>query len=919
MSIVVRTRALMSSGARSRRTWIGVAAAVALIAGSWAAPAMATAPVGGCTTTWQGAASGGLWSTAGNWTGGWVPGSATHTSDEVCIASTATVTLDNGPYTVAAINDNGSFATSPGSLLGSSGLTNPSLTITGTGVPASSLGAVVSTNATLTVQSGASLSATSLSMGATPGGKATLGGAGSVTVAGDIAFSGGDIQGPGTALALAQTGTHNFTVGTGNGANSYLYYATITTPNNVSFTGTTLFSFTDLTTTGNLIVGSGAALTQNSTLSAHGVVTSGTGGAVGPSLTLTGTSSSVAANLTVGGLTVNSGASLSIPTGVKVTSNAGSGHVTGLLTGAGEFDVTGSNTTTVDATGTLSVAAVKIDGGSLTTAAGSTVNVTGVTFNSGTWNSSGAASVGSGGLNATSTSTFPSLVGPGSITVAGDVTLAGAETSGNLSLAQTGSHNFSISNGIQGQSYIYNATITTPNAISDSGTTLYSGATVTAAGNLELAPGANLAQSSTLSFGGITTTVGTTATVQPGLTITGTTSSLGADVSVQDITVASGGRLFVPSPRVLTVPSPHLLTVNSGGSLTGNGRVAGAVVNNGTVAPGTNATGSTVGTLTVGTYTQSGTGAAAIQESASGNDKISVTGATPVAFSGKVAVTTLTGYSPASGASITVVSAPSASGVPVFGSPLSTTDDLAVNHYGTPIASGNDVVVVRPAVAPKATVTPSTTKLVITTGGAFIATCAYNLGPIKTCAVTAKSAKGVVLATGKPVTVVAGAAKLGEKLTLTPAGVAAAKAAGGVPVILTATVTPLAGSALVAKASLVVVNKSIKVTLLGNVLFGSNSAALSPAGKAALIRVARQIQGAKTLECDGHTASTGNPSGEHVLGLQRATVACTFIKAEIKLLKLKPILHYVVKSYGATRPVSKNQALNRRVEFIVSN
>jgi outer membrane protein OmpA-like peptidoglycan-associated protein len=260
-------------------------------------------------------------------------------------------------------------------------------------------------------------------------------------------------------------------------------------------------------------------------------------------------------------------------------------------------------------------------------------------------------------------------------------------------------------------------------------------------------------------------------------------------------------------------------------------------------------------------------------------------------------VVALTGLTPGTSYSVSVIAQNSVG------------DSAATTKAATP----NAVVV------PLATVTPSTTKLVITTGGTFKAVCRYNVALVKTCAVTAKSATGVVLATGKAVTVPAGATAVSETLTLTAAGITAAKAAGGVAVILTATVTPVAGSALVAKGSLVVVNKSIKVTLLGNVLFGSNSAVLSPAGKAALIKVAKQIQGAKQLECDGHTAKTGNPAGELKLGLQRATVACSFIKAEITLLKLKPIGKYVVKSYGATRPVSKNQALNRRVEFIVSN
>jgi outer membrane protein OmpA-like peptidoglycan-associated protein len=606
---------------------------------------------------------------------------------------------------------------------------------------------------------------------------------------------------------------------------------------------------------------------------------------------------------------------------VTLTNAGGIGHVGGTVSGAGTLDVT-AGAVTIDSGGVLTTTSVKVDNGAgFNNLAGSVVTVGGVAITSGTWGVTGTATLGAGGLNMSSdVAGSVTVQGTGTILVAGDVTIAGAQTGGGVVIQQVGTHTFSISNGSKTQSYIYSASITTPNSISESGTTLYSASTVTSSGNLVLAPGTQLTQSSAITAKGVTTTAGTAPVVSPSLTLTGSTSSLGGDLSVQDLAVVSPGNLYIPSPRTITVAAGHALTLQSGGILTGDGTVAGDVVNNGVVSPGTNSAGSTVATLHVGSYHQSSTGVIGVQESASGNDKVAVTGTTPTTFSGTVFVTTLGGYVPPLGGSLTVVSAPSASGAPTITAPLTTTDDLASNHYGTATASGNDVVVVRPAVVPTASVTPSTTKLVITTGGTFKATCRYSAGLVKTCAVTAKSAKGVVLATGKPVTVLAGAAAVSETLTLTAAGITAAKAAGGVAVVLSATVTPVTGSALVAKGSLVVVNKSIKVTLLGNVLFGSNSAVLSAAGKAALIKVAKQIQGAKQLECDGHTAKTGNTAGEMKLGLQRATVACNYIKAEIKVLKLKPIGKYVVKSYGSTRPVSKtNPALNRRVEFIVSN
>jgi outer membrane protein OmpA-like peptidoglycan-associated protein len=589
-------------------------------------------------------------------------------------------------------------------------------------------------------------------------------------------------------------------------------------------------------------------------------------------------------------------------------------------------------------------------------------------------------------------------------------------SSSNLSLTQTGSFTAAISSVTFGATtrdpYFYSTSLTTPNDVTISGTLNTSGSAITATGaaRLLLASGANVTGGATFTASGISTAGPANATVQPTVVLTGASTTLAGNLTAYDLRVASGGSLYLPAGRTITAPSSSV-QVLVGGTLTGAGTIAGPLQNRGTVAPGDNAAGSIVGTLTAASYRQESTGTTAIQLSSGGNDAIVTTGTTATYVDGIVAITRLGGFTPASGAIVTVVSSPTASSNASVALSAATTDDLLSSHFGPPTVSAKNVVVslgatvpgapgltlvAGPAsisatvaaptsdggaaitnyrvscspdcggnhdsatagvvaltgltpgtpytvsviaqnssgdstattkiatpnvvVVPLATVTPSTTKLVITTAGTFKAVCRYNVALVKTCAVTAKSAKGVVLATGKAVTLLAGASAVTETLTLNAAGVTAAKAAGGVTVVLSATITPVTGGPVTATSSLVVVNKSIKVTLLGNVLFASNSAVLSPAGKAALIKVARQIQGAKSLECDGHTAKTGNTAGEMKLGLQRATVACAYIKAEIKVLKLKPILKYVVKSYGSTRPVSKtNPALNRRVEFIVSN
>jgi outer membrane protein OmpA-like peptidoglycan-associated protein len=988
--------------------------ATVLAAATWAAtgPAYAVS-AGTCSVTWVGGATG-TWSTAANWSTNVVAGSAGHTTDEVCIPSTATVTLDQGAagYIVAGLNDDGS---APGSIVSPASAGGALQINGGAGIPASNVGGLSIVGASITIAAGATLNATSFTLGSHPATVGYLLGNGTLKVAGDIALAGGTINGP--AVSLTQTGTHLFTSGDGGGFHTYVYNATVQTPNDVTFSGTTLFSTSSLTTTGNIVVASGAQLTQTSSLTASGIVTSGAASLIGPSLMLTGSTSSIGADVSLGALTLPSGTALTIPGGRTLTSASGSSTITGSLSGAGTLAIGGS-IMTVASGGVLTPASVTIAGGSLTTNVGSTVTLGGVSLSSGAWNAYGTASVGAGGVALVAdVSSVPSLQGTGSVTVAGDVTVAGGQINGAMTLTQTGAHAFSLSDGLQARSYLYGATVSTPNAISDGGHTYFSGATVTTTGNLVLAAGAQLVQTSNVSAAGLTTVSGAAPSIEPTVTLTGTTSSLGGDVSALALQVGSGGRLFVPAGRTVTVPVAHVLSVKSGGTLTGGGTVDGAVQNDGTVSPGADAAGATVGTLTVKSYAQGAGGTLAVQESASGNDKVAVTGATTTSFDGAVAIATLSGYVPPAGNTLTLVPAPSAVGSPLLGSSLSTTDDLVNGHYGHAAASAKDVVVTRAAVAatapsapgisavagshsitvtvtaptsdggsavtgysvvcspdcggthplaapgqvvltgltdgtayvvsatatnsvgtgpaatasatpttppvsipPSASVKVSTARLVVTTKGSFSATCSISSGKVKSCAVSVRSARGVVLATGKAVTVAAGAASVKVPLTVTKAGLSAAGTAGGVTALVTATVTPLAGKPLTAKASLVIVKKTTKVSLLGGVLFGSNSAVLSPAGKKALVAIARQVAGSKSLECDGHTASTGNPSGEHVLGLQRATVVCTFIKNEIKALKLKPIGTYVVKSFGATKPVStKNPALNRRVELIVTN
>ena len=748
-----------------------------------------------CTTTWTGGATG-VWSNANNWSGGAVAGSPGHTTDNVCIPAGSTVTLDVNA-TIQSINADGSAA---GNLTDNPAAGAVTLTVNGT--PASTLGTLTLSTATVTF--GANAPATiagvtvnggtfstdanvdigsgGLQVEPTTGAPANVSGSGTITVAGPVNVLGGNFNSTaGVGINLVQTGTHVFNLGTatvlGNPRDPQFDVSSVNTPNDIHVNGSVYtMASSAITTTGSIVLAPNADLTAGGVFTAAGITTSGAGGRVDSRFTVNGSSSSLGGNLIAGLLTIDNGGSVFVPAGIHVGQlyaplvvNAGGtlsgdGIIDGTLRNYGNVAPSGDSANTTIGTLTVSIFLQQSTG---------TLHIK-------------LASAASNDQIAQTLTSNPALAGTISITRLNGYVPAPANQVTILT-----SPNGSSAIGID------------PNTV-----------TVDDLTNAHYGP---------------PTVVGTTAVVTlqagkpgaPGLSLTAGPKRILANVTAP----ASDGGAAITAYYVSCNPDcggTHKITAPGVVTLTGlTDHVAYAV--------------------------------SAIAENSAGQSPATTMSATPV----------------------------------------------------TPTP-------------PVAKVTSSTPRLIVASVGKFSARCSYNLGKIKSCVVTAKSPTGVIVATGKAVTT-AGATTITVPLTVTPAGLAVASGAGGVTATLTATVTPVSGSPLKATTTMVIVKQTTKVSLLSGVLFGSDSAVLRPSGQKALTGIARQIAGSRKVECDGHTAVTGNPVGEHKLGLQRAVVVCTFIKHEITVLHLHKIGTYVTKSYGGTRPVSKtNQALNRRVELIVT-
>jgi outer membrane protein OmpA-like peptidoglycan-associated protein len=153
---------------------------------------------------------------------------------------------------------------------------------------------------------------------------------------------------------------------------------------------------------------------------------------------------------------------------------------------------------------------------------------------------------------------------------------------------------------------------------------------------------------------------------------------------------------------------------------------------------------------------------------------------------------------------------------------------------------------------------------------------------------------------------------------LNATGIKDAAGSGGAAITVMASITPASGAKLSATTTLTVTKKTTTITLVSDILFGSGSATLKPAGVKALRKIAQQLRGAKQITCVGHTDADGSAAANQALGLARAKAVCALLKLPGSKTR------FITKSKGATQPVAPNttpanKAKNRRVEIKIVN
>src|SRR5579863_8828809 len=523
----------MSRAALFGRRGVGALALIALlmVATLLVIPTPRAAAGSTCGDTYTLSSGTGDWSVATNWSTGSLPTS----SQIACWGANVTMTVTTSNYTVPAIQG-GALQVSGGTL----DITNSS---------------VNSSVSNLSVSSGA------------------LQGPSPLAVTGTFAYSGGAL-GSGSPVAITQSGGGAFTIsGT---KQAYFEGGSIQTSSNVSISNTNFIATNSpqLTTTGTVTFAP-ATYSANGgvgmTIAAKGFVTTGTTVLNNYGLTLNpGGTSSLAGNLSTPELTVASGATLPVPSGVTLTTTGGS-TISGTITGAGSYAAAGY-TTTVTSGATLATHNVDVSSGSLIISAGATYAV-GSGAGQGTTVSGGTLEIdATGATTGDVTLSSGTLYGSGSLAMNGNFTASdGALGSGSLplSITQSGGGTFTI-NGTN-QVYFEGGSIQTSSNVSITNTNLIAtnSPQLTTTGTVAFGPGTyspNGGVSLTIAADGFATT-GTTVLNNYGLTLNpGGTSSLAANLSTPELTVASGATLPIPSGVTLTTYSGTI-----SGTITGAG------------------------------------------------------------------------------------------------------------------------------------------------------------------------------------------------------------------------------------------------------------------------------------------------------------------------------------------------------------
>ncbi|MGN6869513.1 MAG: beta strand repeat-containing protein [Solirubrobacteraceae bacterium] len=548
---------------------------------------------GGCTDEFS-PQSGNSWGTAANWSKGTPPSS----SDVACWPVGTNVTVPSGTSATAMSLQGGDLTISGGSLslAGSAGSTLVDFTESGGG----------------------------------------FNGPGALALSGNFSWTGGNISQSG-AVTITQAAGQTCAV-TG-ATQAYRLGGSISTQSPVTISNTSFIAAggPTLTTTSTVTFAPGSYESNGGSflqLSAAGVITTGQTTLPDYLLSVTGTSSNLAGSMTVPAFSSSASGTVSVPTGVTLSS--GSGTVSGTITGHGTYTQTGS-TTTIASGGTLSIDNVSVPQGTLTvnssagyTAAGATT-ISGGTLNLGPAGATGGSFTESGG----------GFNGPGALALSGNFSWTGGNISqsGAVTITQAAGQTFSVSGTTQ--AYLQGGSISTQSPVTISNTSFIAagGPTLTTTSTVTFAPG------SYESNGGSHLQI-----TAAGFVLSGDTAlpdydliQLGGTTTVPSGSTLSSASLNVPAGTLVDDGTVNVSVTVSGGTLKGAGAILGSLTNTagGTVAPG-----DSPGTLNVsGSYSQdsSGTLQIAVDGTASGQYSVlNVNG--NLSLAGSLAILPSAGY-----------------------------------------------------------------------------------------------------------------------------------------------------------------------------------------------------------------------------------------------------------------------------------
>jgi len=422
-----------------------------------------TMTIGGslaATGTWS-SSSGGSWGTAGNWTGGVIPGAAGDTANfGNVLGSSSMVTLD-GNRRMAALNFNSPFAYifipgSGGNLILDNGVGTANITDTSAPATPGDVGQIIATGVTL-----ASNTIATISSGETLVISGAIDGAGSLTKAGagllDLqvanTYSGGTIIGGGGTLGVVSGG-----LGTGSLSilGGTLRYAVGNTDDYSISRTVTLNGQATFDTNGNDVALSQPVGNNGSgglTKAGSGTLTLASANTYTGANVINGGSVKISSDLSLGQVPVAAGTNLTLAAGTTLitdgaftlaanrsivlsggtaTVDTGANAITiaGAISGSGLFHKAGSGNLTFTGAAT-STGGVTLDGGTVFIA--STANLPGgaITLNGTAGISTGSAAANFNNVQANGTHTIAktgssNILGLGAATGSGNITLSNA-------------------------------------------------------------------------------------------------------------------------------------------------------------------------------------------------------------------------------------------------------------------------------------------------------------------------------------------------------------------------------------------------------------------------------------------------------------------------------------------------------------